>query len=130
MDEAKRCNDLVRRPCWVDGAAVKFNGDDAQGYLYGRWGYPVGLFTVEDMQATDWERWATSEKNDALERVASLQDHFKMWLRHNEQTRASEGIETTDATFIITPPSWPSHAAVKHWVDTLELARRVIRHSK
>lgn len=47
---------------------------------------------------------------------------FDWWRRFDREKRDKEGLETTDETAIIAPPSWPSHGILKAWSEALDRA--------
>src|SRR5688572_23608117 len=58
-----------------------------------------------------------------LEGVAS---YFQHWLSWQERERAREGLETTDETAIIKPPSWPSRRQLKAIIGAVQDAQKEI----
>jgi hypothetical protein len=58
-----------------------------------------------------------------LEGIAS---YFEYWLIWQERERSREGIETTDETVIIKPPSWPSRRQMKAIISAAQDAEKRI----
>lgn len=53
-------------------------------------------------------------------------DHMRRtilhWMEYDKKNRDAEGLETTDATHIMCPPTWPSYGMLKHWAAALGAA--------
>lgn len=46
------------------------------------------------------------------------------WAEFDKAQRDREGLETTDDTHILCPPTWPSHGMLKNWAAALEDASK------
>lgn len=63
-----------------------------------------------------------SGHKDSLDRqrLNLISNHLQRWIDYDLEKRTKKGIETTDATHIMAPPTWPSHGQIKHWIKTLK----------
>lgn len=59
-------------------------------------------------------------KLDTMKRI------FAHWAEWDKAARDREGIETTPDTYIMNPPTWPSHGQIAEWVKTLSEAQQCI----
>mgnify|MGYP001480168482 CR=1 FL=1 len=51
-----------------------------------------------------------------LDTIRRQADH---WVEYNTASRAREGLESTDDTYIMAPPHWPSHGQLRAWSKVL-----------
>ena len=58
-----------------------------------------------------------AHKLDVIERTV------QGWIQFDSAQRAVDGLATTDATAIMSPPTWPTHGMLKAWIKTLQEAR-------
>lgn len=65
-----------------------------------------------------------SEELEVLRnRLDAIARQLDWWRDYDRAKRDKEGLETVHDTYIIAPPSWPSHGVLKVWSETLDQAR-------
>jgi len=65
----------------------------------------------------------TFQQNPLVIGLNEIERQVKYWVEFDLKQRDAEGLETTDATHIMSPPGWPSHGQLKAWVKCLKEAQ-------
>jgi hypothetical protein len=73
-------------------------------------------YSMEGAQASPASAHPEMSRQEKLNCIALTLEY---WLNSQASERKNEGIETTDDTAIISPPSWPTRGTLKEWIRVL-----------
>lgn len=105
------------------------------GEAYDPSAMPVHIFRSERDAKAAWNvrstppaitEEAATIRDECIFGLGEIEGIIAHWLKYDREDRAREGLETTPDTHLMSPPTWPSHGQLEHWISAIQKSRAAL----
>jgi hypothetical protein len=85
------------------------------------------LIEAQDAKITGSDALSHDHGMPSWEALDTMRRTLDWWMEFDRKSRTQAGLETTDDTYIVAPPTWPSHGVLKRWSESLSVSVNILR---